>query len=590
LADITKDWKKYEDAKRYNNNLKPNYYTQVDTNLAFFSGDQWRNCQSNGMPQPVFNFIKRVITFFVSAITSSNVKINYEPLTYRKDSPDEKMTGYKKASDIATAETGNLFEKFKMETKIRDALFDAATMGDVAAHIYFDRNKKPYGGAFADIQGEICFELVDGTNVFFGNANNPSTDTSVQPYIGIVGRDMVDNLKHEAKLWKQQEMEINSITSDSDFQEQAGDHGKIEIESDEYGKALYVIIYEYDRETQTIKTSKCTQTAYMYKDIDTEYKGYPVAWLTWEKIKNCYHGHAVCTEAIPVQIFVNRSFAMMFFHLMMAAFPKAVYDADKITEWSNEFGTAIKVHGLQGIGKISDIAAYLNPGNMSNQIVEVINLAIQYMKETLGLTDAWSGNVKPDNFKAIAMTVQQAGIPLENPKANLYSWIEDIGRILLDIMGTNYGARPIIVTQGEDKIEEQFDFSVFKNLWLNIKTDVGASSYWSEIAQKDTLDNLVKIGMLTDIIIYLEALPDGYVPKKQELIEKLKAKIQAVPQPNMPNGNTQPNQTIPIEPSDEEIQQFVASLSADIQQKLSELPENQFRLIVVKMMQQAQGQ
>ncbi len=588
MADITKDWQKYENAKKYNNSLKPNYYDQVDTNLAFFSGDQWRNCESNGMPQPVFNFIKRIITFFVAAITSSNVKINYEPLTYRKDNPDEKMNSSKKASDIATAETNNLFEKFKMENKIRDALFDAATMGDIAAHIYFDRNKKPYGGAFADIKGEICFELVDGTNVFFGNANNPSTDTNIQPYIGIVGRDTIDNLKYEATVWKQEQSEINSITSDSNYQEQAGDFGKIEIESDEYGKALYVIIYEYDRKTETIKASKCTQTAYMYKDIDTEYKGYPVAWFPWEKIKNCYHGHAVCTEAIPVQIFVNRSFAMIFYHLMMAAFPKGVYNADKIEEWTNEIGQAIKVKDMLPGDKITDIAAYLSPGNMSIQIIEVINLAIQYMKETLGLTDAWSGNVKPDNFKAIAMTVQQAGIPLENPKANLYSWIEDIGRILLDVMGTNYGTRPIIITQDGNKIEEQFDFSVFKNLWLNIKTDVGASSYWSEIAQKDTIDNLVKIGMIKDVIIYLEFLPDGYVYKKQELIERLKSVMQQIPQPNTSSGNIPPQISAPIEPSDEEIKIFVSQLSPDIRQKLSELPEAQFRLIVVKMMQQTQ--
>jgi hypothetical protein len=86
----------------------------------------------------------------------------------------------------------------------------------VAAHFYWDADKKPYGGAFQDIEGEICFDLVNGINVFFGNANNP--DKEIQPRIIISGRDMVENLKEEAMKYKKQQGDADAIIEDKDYE------------------------------------------------------------------------------------------------------------------------------------------------------------------------------------------------------------------------------------------------------------------------------------------------------------------------------------------------------------------------------------
>lgn len=524
------------------------------------------------MPTPVFNIIKRAITYFVASITSSNVAINLEPLAYNDDDGQPGQ----EAADIATAEIENLFEKFKMEKRIRDALFDAATMGDVAAHFYFDPSKKPYRGAFDDVLGEICMELVDGSSVFFGNANNPSTDVNIQPYIIVQGRDMVENLKAEAKQYRAKQAEIDGITSDKDYNYMAGDMGKIEIESDEYGKATYIIVYKYDRKTQTVKVSKCTATAYMYKDVDTGLNHYPVAWLVWERQKNQYHGRAMCTGLIPNQIFINKMFAMVMYHLMMTAFPKAVYDANKIPTWSNEVGQAIPLRNLQPGDSIKNFAGYLEPGNMSNQIVNVIDLAIRYTKDTLGINDSALGDINPEQASgvAIATTVKQASIPLENTKANLYEWVEDIGRILLDMMGTYYGLRPVILTQDGEKVPQMFDFSIFKNLWLTVKCDVGPSSYWSEIASVQTLDNLLsRNDPLFTMIDYLEALPDGYISDKQALVDKLKERID--------------QQAVQQNEQFEQMAQWLEQQPPEVQQQLMSLPEGEQEQAIMQMMNQA---
>jgi hypothetical protein len=166
-------------------------------------------------------------------------------------------------------------------------------------------------------------------------------------------------------------------------------------------------------------------------------------------------------------------------------------------------------------------------------------------------------------------------------------------------MGTNYGIRPIIITKDGNKVEEKFDFSTFKNLWLNIKTDVGASSYWSEVASVQTLDNLLKQGLI-EIIDYLESLPDGYLMHKQELIDKLKAKAEQLPQSQpqlgLPQGNTQlpPKQPQPqlqnATVDTAALDQFVSTLPTDVQAKLKALPPTQYQIIVTKMMHQAEGQ
>jgi hypothetical protein len=91
----------------------------------------------------------------------------------------------------------------------------------------------------------------------------------------------------------------------------------------------------------------------------------------------------------------------------------------------------------------------------------------------------------------------------------------------------------------------EFDFSVLSEIPLSLQLDVGASSYWSEIATVQTLDNLLMQNKM-NLDDYLERIPDGYVSKKQELIDK----IRGAQRPG-PGGASAPvldmNQQIPVE-------------------------------------------
>jgi hypothetical protein len=92
------------------------------------------------------------------------------------------------------------------------------------------------------------------------------------------------------------------------------------------------------------------------------------------------------------------------------------------------------------------------------------------------------------------------------------------------MMGTYYGVRPVVIEQDGRKSVVQYDFSIFKDEWLNVRADVGEASYWSEIASLQTLDSLLDREKI-EFIDYLERVPDEYIPQKQQLIGKIKEQM-----------------------------------------------------------------
>lgn len=573
----TADWLKYEQGKTYNRKLKPSYYDNISINWDFYNGNQYPGLEDVDLPKPVFNIINRLVSYFVSALTSTKVATSIEPLAYNDD--DASFENETNAANIANAEIGNLFDKFRMQQKVRDALIDGSVGGDYCAHIMFDPNAEAYGGAFENVQGEIQMELVDGSNVYMGNANNPRVD--IQPYIIIAGRASVEDLKKEAEQYKNKDI---SISDDKDYEEQVGQGGQIEVEAEEgTNKATYIIIYRKG-DNGRILVSKSVQSAYIYKDIDTGLKKYPIAWGNWEKQKNQYHGKALVTGLIPNQIYINKMFAMLMYFLMNNAFPKPVYDADKIAAWTTDLGVALPVRNLQPGESVRNAASYLDFGQSSMQVTQTIDLAMQYTKEMTGATDAALGETRPDNAAAVIAVQRQSSIPLENPKSNMYEWVYDICMILLDMMGAKYGVRPIVMEVEGQKQYVPFDFTGFSKLNLNVSVDIGSGSYWSEIANLQTLDNLLSQEKIT-FIQYLERIPENYIPKRDELINEIKEQEEQAqmmaPEMAPPMEEEAPQMDF------EQMAQFVESLPEDVQQQIMSLPEGEQEQAIMGLMQQS---
>jgi hypothetical protein len=94
----------------------------------------------------------------------------------------------------------------------------------------------------------------------------------------------------------------------------------------------------------------------------------------------------------------------------------------------------------------------------------------------------------------------------------------------MEFMGEYYGERHVEIRNpmDEEKVSIAFNFDQLKEIPCSIDLDAGASSYWSEIASMQTLDNLLMQGKISTVD-YLKRLPAGQITDRETLIAALQA-------------------------------------------------------------------
>ena len=490
---VLRDWELYEAGKDYNRRI--GLYDTIDKNERFYRGDQWHGVSSGGLPTPVFNIFKRVINYFISAISSQKIAFNFTA-----DSISDTMFGaeqqeLEKAASVISSYLNYRFEKDGIMNLVSEGLLDAALSGDMFLYVSWDSSKRTTRA----YRGDFVTNLVDTTQVFFGDVN--SADIQNQPYIIISGRDIVERLRDQAKANGIPESEYMRICGDDEVHETFGDYGKNELEGTKCG-----FIIKLYKENGRVFYSKSTRTSRISDRVDTGLSLYPICMMNWDKIKNSYHGQAIATGMTDNQVYINKAFAMVMKHMMNVSFSKVIYNANLIDDWTNTVGEAIAVNG-----NVESAAATISPGEMQSGFLDVINMTISITKDLLGATDAALGEVAPDNTSAIIALQNSSSVPLENQKRSLFAMIEQLGMIWLDYMF--------------NVIKETLDTERLKGALFSCAIDAGASAYWSEISAVSTLDMLLRGGHIS-FVQYLERIPDGIIPRKNELIEQIKNNIQ----------------------------------------------------------------
>ena len=513
-----KVWNEFETACTFKAGL--NLYENVQANENFYIGKQWEGVQANGLPTPVFNFIKRIILYVVASTATDNLKMAASPLSSSGMMDQDSL---EQITQVMSAQFNALFEQNKLAKQLREFMRNAAVDGDGCIYSWFD----PSAETGQTAKGTLRTEVLENTRVAFGNPNN--RDVQSQPYIVVSRRELISDVKEEAREYKQDE---DAIISDTDET-----NDRFDAMTD--GKVTTITKFWKDKETGHIFCMKVTNGAVVRPEWDTEMTLYPIIWMNWEYVQNCYHGMAAVTGLIPNQIFVNKMFAMTMISLMTTAYPKIVYDKTRIAKWDSGVGKAIPVNG----GNVADVARAIDPATISPQVGEFISLAISLTKEFMGATDAALGDTRPDNTSAIIALQKASSVPMELTKQNFFQCVEDLGRIWMDQMRANYGVRYVDLKPTEEEKQQAmmmgmtlpdqatprvFDFSILNDVPLSIQLDVGGSAYWSEIAQMQTLDNLLMNGQI-NVVDYLERVPNGYISNQQELIQTLRQRLGLVP-------------------------------------------------------------
>ena len=507
-------WDMYQKGLGFNQQI--NLEETVRINEDFFIGKQWEGVPSDNLPTPQINILKRVGLFTIATIVSDNIKVTSTALSNTVGTSD-----YKDMMRIINDEFEAIFERNKVAALIRQFARNAAVDGDGCIYVYWDADAET--GQMA--KGQIKCEVIDNTRVFFGNPSDVRVDS--QPWIIIARRMPERNARILAR--NNGEPDWRDISAHPD---EAG-----HVDSAKWNDELVTVLQLFwkDDDGGEIWTYCSCDRAEIEAPKSLGITHYPVCWLCWDNIKDCYHGQAMITGLIPNQIAINKTHALTEVSMMNMAFPSKIYDKTRLEKPTNRVGAAYGVNGT-----VDNAMKVVEGANISPQVFQYIQSLIEQTEQSLGATSVALGDTRPDNTSAIIALQRAAATPSELTKQNIYTAVEDLARICLDFMGEYYGVRyvdrPIkerereaaIIAQNvnpdqeiPEEVPELFDFIALKQHPVTVKIDVGASTYYSEIASIQTLENLLQQGHIT-VIQFLERLPDDYVPNKLGLISELK--------------------------------------------------------------------
>lgn len=486
-------WREYLRGQDYKRAV--GLYEQVRKNENFVQGKQWEGLHVSTLDPLIFNVLRRCVNLFVAMLVSDDVAVSAAP--FGRSKQDDRLEHIlEQAFDCA-------MERSNVKALNRLALRNACVDGDSCFYIHFDPDTETGQPA----KGDIKVECIDNTNVYFGNT--ASDEVERQPFIIIAMRRDVDEVKLEALKNRRPSDDINAILPDGEDENMTPNENHRRV----------TVLLRMRKTENGIAFLKTTQHATVMAEKILPYTRYPVAYMSWDRVKNSCHGVSPVTEAIPNQIAINKLYSMYVQCIKQIAFPKIIYDVTRFPNgYSSEIGKAI---GMRGNPNDAFLSAFKAP-DISAQVMALLRQMMSDTMELMGASDASLGNVTPTNTSAIVAVQKATAAPLELVKLEFYRFIEDTARSFLDMMGAHYGVRQYVITD-EDGQEQQvsFDFGTIRGGEMRLKVDVGEASYWSETVQTVTNDHLIETGLIADPLLYLQNVPDQHMKGKRGLMRAL---------------------------------------------------------------------
>lgn len=488
-------WDKFQEGVKYKTSI--NLYETVDENEEFFVSRQWGELVKTApdMDKPVVNFLQRVVSYFVSNVTTDTIGVRCRFFNMLKDKA-------KFLESVIKAQLEQSIEYNDLNNESKDAVRDAAVDGDACHHIYFDPNAE--SGQLA--AGLVKIERIQNTDVYFGNRQEP--DVEKQPYIIIATRKQLEDAQELAERMGGKKEEIQPDSGEYDT----------ELQQKDTAKRVTMLTCYYKKNGTVHRVISC-QSAIISKETDLGYKLYPISWFPWERQRGSYHGVSCVTALIPNQIVVNKIYALSAKYQRDFSFRKYVYDQTMFPNgWSNKMG-AIAVNGDPRMAAID-----LTPAtDLPNSVFTMIDSLMSNSREMMGASDASLGNVNPDNTSAIIAVQNATAMPLEMKKRGYQQMVEKDIRSALDIMTVHYGVRDVLITDelGRESIVP-FDFASLKDELFKLSVDVGDANYWDPNTQASMIERLWTAGVITDPVMFLDHMPDGLLKDKERLKAELK--------------------------------------------------------------------
>jgi len=544
-------WSRYQVGIDYKNAI--NLYETVRRNERFNAGDQWHGCPSVNLPKPVINFIERATGQKIASVLTNKIAILFSAPNWPGKVVTSELVTQNKANILALSnpkkpddwknpflmnepeaqKLSSMFEmdwgRLNMDYISQEGLLDACISGDFILFSYWDDEAETGQTA----KGHVGVETIDNVNYYPGNTNE--RDPQKQPYIILARREMLSDVRAEAKKNKVKQDDIDIITKDSDYQYQSGDMSQTELQDNADGKVI-TLLYLY-RDNGKVWAQKQCKNVIIRKAWDTLLKRYPISMMNWKIRKNSCHGRAEITGLIPNQVAINKAVAYTILNVLLNSSPKIIFShSSGLTKWDNSFTKPIAVNG-----DVNAAAKYMIPASMA---ADAYNLPATLLKNTLemmGYSDASLGNINPTNANAMLAAIAQSKIPIQTIQNRYYNFAREFALNWLDMTLAYIKEsrwREVIDADG-NKYPVDFDPSKVKDKVWSVKIDIGAAKEWTQDAALQMFGSLSQAGHF-DTVQYLNMLPnEAFNGRKQEIISSIQQsqqmqQLQAKQQPQIP--------------------------------------------------------
>ena len=496
----TKIWDLYEKGRDHHRQV--NMYDETEREHAFYIGDQWRGAKTGGEELPVLNFIKPVVKYKVATIAQNQMAIVYSPM--------DNDTVVLEACDALTSFAAAQWEKLKMDTVNWEVIKKACITGD--HYVYFFDATSRSGGLYSDNKIKLKLRSINKTNVYFSDEQNP--DINDQDWIIISERVPVSKIKAKAEELGLSKEEIDSISPDSDTDDQIGEDKDREVKLDE-GKCTSLLYMSL--KDGKLRFCRSVKSVIYEPEQEIDIDVYPLCGMRWESKPGDSRGVSGVKQMIPNQLEVNKTAARRAIAVKRYAYPALAYDSQKVQNIDalSTVGANIAIENMAG-SPINSILQYLNPAPISGQAAELQNELIDVTQKLEGAGDAALGQVDPTKAsgEAIKAARDQAAVPLNEQYASYKQFIEDIATLWLK-MWVTYSPEGLNAEYGDaDEYDSVFiPYEILEKLNPAIKIDASPIDPYSRLSQEATLGNLLTAGHIT-FEEYVDALSDDSgVPK-----------------------------------------------------------------------------
>lgn len=523
-------WSEYKKVSAYLQKL--DLYEIVKQNEKFFEGEQWFGLEETDLPTPVINVLQRSGLWDIASLNSNDVANSITPFSSIQDDI-KRMRVVSEAVDHVIENT---------RTKELSRLVTRNAFVDGSCFTMQTFNPDIDTGQMA--QGDIENEIVDNTNMYFGNPY--SSNIQKQPWIIVALRQDKNQVLDEIKTNKKSE-EDTVLDVDNDNLQVNDDSDNLvtvlikfwkekkEVEAEQSMPSDNGAIrnIKYKKTVDSVWFTKVTEKMVIKEPTELGYRRYPIAHMPWHYRKNSYQGISPMTNSIENQVFINKAFALGMLGGEQSTLPKTVFDKTKLDIQDIMNSQIVGTTNIDMMGKILD---FIKIPDFSDKIIELAKETISQTKDSLGVTDAALGNVKPENTSAIIALQESSTVPLEIQKQYYYEYWEDTIRNILDIMANQYGKRYVM---SEEFGMALVDFDLLQNLNYSLNVEIGAGAQYSQIAQINTLDKYLQSNLISGSL-HAKLMPNKFLLGKNEIMNEMKQRELAMAQSNSvaePNVN-----------------------------------------------------